>query len=191
MGELVKLPEATVGFDKTAGHKTNLTKSVVFGSTSAMRKELKKVTVQGHSIPVMTTEKMVGHQINAMQKRATQHTSARCESAANRARKVGGLAMTRKQRTRLIQAAVIPAAMTGTLWDIPSKKALVNLKAEVMHAIWGKGRRLRSAEMVLAVINDPTKTDPLAAMIFKRLSDARRLMNKRKTDCKPRCAPST
>ena len=88
--------------------------------------------------------------------------------------------MTRKQKTRLIQAAVIPAAMAGTLWDIPSKKALVNLKAEVMHAIWGKGRRLRSVEMVLAVINDPTKTDPLAAMILKRLSDARRLMNKRK-----------
>ena len=88
--------------------------------------------------------------------------------------------MTRKQKTRLIQAAVILAATAGTLWDIPSKRALVNVKAEAMHAGWGRGRRMRSAEMVMAVINDPTKTDPLAAMINKRLSDARRLMNKRK-----------
>ena len=32
--------------------------------------------------------------------------------------------------------------------------------------------------MVLAILNDPTMTDPLAAMVYKRLTDARRLMNK-------------
>ena len=32
--------------------------------------------------------------------------------------------------------------------------------------------------MVLAILNDPTLTDPLAAIVYKRLSDARRLMNK-------------
>ena len=88
--------------------------------------------------------------------------------------------MTRKQKTRLIQAVATPAAMTGRLWDIPSTNTLASLKAEVTHAIWGKRRKMRSAEMVMAVINDPTKTDPLAAMIFKRLSDASRLMNKKK-----------
>ena len=44
----------------------------------------------------------------------------------------------------------------------------------------GRGRKLQSTEMVMAVINDPTRIDPLAAMVYKRLSDARRLMQKNK-----------
>ena len=35
-------------------------------------------------------------------------------------------------------------------------------------------------EMVMAISNDPTKTDALAAIVFQRLSDARRLTNKKK-----------
>ena len=88
--------------------------------------------------------------------------------------------MTRRQKTRLIQAVVIPAAIAGTLWDIPTKKAMANLRVEVMNATWGRGRKMRCAEMVMAIINDPTKTGPLAAIVCKRLSDARRLMNKNK-----------
>ncbi len=32
----------------------------------------------------------------------------------------------------------------------------------------------------MAIINGPTKIEPLAAIVFKRLSDARRLLNKKK-----------
>ncbi len=44
------------------------------------------------------------------------------------ARKVVGLAMTRKQKTRVIQVSVILAAIASTLWDIASKKSFVALK---------------------------------------------------------------
>ena len=106
---------------------------------------MKHVAVGGKTIPVMTTKKMVGHQITAMHRRNVQQASNRGETAALRARKVSGLAMTRRQKTRLIQAAVIPAATAGTLWDIPSKKSLAHLRTEVMNASWGRGRKLRCA----------------------------------------------
>ena len=141
---------------------------------------MRHVVVKGKTILVMTTEKMVGHQITAMHLRNVQHVSRRGDVAALRARKVSGLAMTKRQKTRLIQVAVILAAKAGTLWDIPTKKAMANLRTEVMNATWGRGRKMRCAEMVMAIINDPTKTDPLAAIVFKRLSDARRLLNKKK-----------
>ena len=57
---------------------------------------------------------------------------------------------------------------------------MTSLRTEIMNATWGRGRKMRSAEIVMAIINDPTKTDPLAAIVYKRLSDARRLMNKKK-----------
>ena len=44
--------------------------------------------------------------------------------------------------------------------------------------MWGNGRKMRAPEIVLAVLNDPTKTDPLASIVYKRLADARRLLNK-------------
>ena len=82
---------------------------------------MKEVAVHGKITLVITTEEMVGHQIIAMHKRNVQHISRRGESAALRARKVNGLAMTRRQTTRLIQVAVILAAFAGTLWDIPQQ----------------------------------------------------------------------
>ena len=140
--------------------------------------KLKQISVQGNTTPVVTTEDMVGHQISAMKKRSIQHATKRTEKATLRALKVEGLAMTRKQKTRLIQGAIIPVATVGTFWDIPSKKSLASLRSEILKAIWGKGRKMKSLEMVLAILNDPTLTDPLAALVYNRLSDARRLMNK-------------
>ena len=56
--------------------------------------------------------------------------------------------------------------------------ALAYLETEVPKAILGNGRKLRAPEIVLAALNDPTKTDPLASLMFKRLADARRFLNK-------------
>ena len=70
--------------------------------------------------------------------------------------------------------------MSGTLWDLPSNKALAHLRTQVIKAIWGKGRRMRCLEIALGVLNDPTRTDPMVAIIYKRSADARRLLNKDK-----------
>ena len=66
------------------------------------------------------------------------------------------------------------------MWDLPSNKALAHLRTQVIKAIWGKGRRMRCPEIVLGVLNDQTRTDPMAAIIYKRLADARRILNKDK-----------
>ena len=98
------------------------------------RKAMTEVAVNGKIALVMTTEKMVGHQIIAMHKKNVQHISRRGESAALRARKVNGLAVTRRQKARLIQIAVVLAAFAGTLWDIPTNKAMAYLRTEIMNA---------------------------------------------------------
>ena len=85
--------------------------------------------------------------------------------------------MTKKQKARLVQNAIILAAVPGALRDIPTKKALAHLKSEVLKAIWRNGRTMRALEIVLAVVNDPTKTDSLASIVYKRLADPRRLLN--------------
>ena len=166
-------------FDKAAGHKTNLSKSYVFANTQAARDELRKHNAAGKDTSIVTIANMVGHDITAKRSRDTRAITERTIKATLRATKATSMMdITRKQRTKLITNAVIPAAVSGTMWATPSKRASNTLKTEVLKAIWGKGRKLRSPEMVLAVINNPTRADPLGALVYKRLSDARRLLNK-------------
>ena len=172
------IPEFTASFDECAGHKSNLTTSVIFANTPSMRKAMKHVSVHGKSIPVRTIENMVGHQISAMKKRTVDQITTRHDKVALRAQKAKDLGMTRKPKTRLFQSAIILAAVSGTLWYIPTRKALTQLKSEVLRTAWGEGRKLRSTEIVLAILNHPTRIDPLAAIVYRRLSDARRLMKK-------------
>ena len=176
---MTKVLNAVKEFDKVAGHNTNLTKSFVFASNQSTRDNLRKHKILGGETKITTTANMVGHDITTRKGRHATTISLRANKAGNRATKVANMTdLTRKQKTRLITNAVIPTATSGTLWNIPTKKALSKLNADIIRAIWGKGRKLRAAEMVLAIVNDPTKTDPLSAIVFKRLSDARRLMRK-------------
>ncbi len=178
VSDLKRIIEATKTFDDIAGHETNVEKTAVFATTATDRKTLRGTSVHGQHLKVRLNETMVGHDITTRRARRTTFLSSRTEKATLRAEKVCASNYTRRQRTRLIQQAVIPAAVSGTLWDIPSLKKVDGLRSSVTNAVWGKGRKQRSREIVLAIINDATRTDPLAAVVYRRLDDARRLMRK-------------
>ena len=134
--------------------------------------------IGGQKLPLKSNDIMVGQDITAKRRRDVQAISRKTERAGDRAMKVSNMCMSKKEKTRVIQGAIIPAATSCTMWDIPTNKATSRLRAQTLNAVWGKGRRLRCLEIVLGVLNDPTKTDPLGATVFKRISDARRLMRK-------------
>ncbi len=172
---------ATSEFDRWAGHKTNVEKSVAFATRSQDKKKLKMVKIDGAAMSVAANATMVGHDIAVKRGRNVAFLTGRTQMATQRARKVGNMVLTRRQKTRLVQSAVIPSASSGALWDIPSVKSLTTLRSAIADAVWGKGRKQRCVEILLTVIHDPTQTDPLAAIIYKRLRDARRLMKKDET----------
>ena len=177
--KMINALAAVERFDKTAGHRTNFAKSCIFASEQKIRDTLRKKRLAGDDTKIITSAEMVGHEITVKRGRTAQATSKRSEKAAQRAKKVTNMAdQTRKQRARLITSAVIPAAISGTMWSLPSKKAANSLRGEILRAVWGKGRKLRAPEIVLGVLHDPTRADPLGAIVYKRLADARRLMRK-------------
>ena len=136
--QLMKAIVATRSFDRAAGHNTNLKKSAVFANEQRIRDSMRKTTLDGNQLPVTINENMVGHQIAAGAKRNIQNLSSRTTTAASKATKISCMATTRKNKTKLIQGAVIPSAVSGTLWDIPSKRSLNLLRTETLNAIWGK-----------------------------------------------------
>ena len=106
---------------------------------------------------------MVWHQSTTLKRGTSNNFRKGAKKATLLEENVQGLAMTRKQKTKLIPGAIIPAATAGSLWDIPTKNALTTLRGQVLKAVWGNCRKLRSVEVALVVLNDPSTTDPLAA----------------------------
>ncbi len=176
--DLLDAIAATKRFDDAAGHCTNVDKTAVFATAASDREALRRCKVGNDQLNVKLDDVMVGHCITTRRARKTTFLNGRAEKAALRAQRAAAVGATKRQRTRLIQQAVVPMAVSGTLWEIPSVKQLDGLRTSTINAIWGKNRKQRSREVVLAVLNDATKTDPLAAMVFRRLEDARRLMKK-------------
>ena len=148
----------------------------MFSNGPATGQQLRGTTIGGQRLPITISENMVGHQMAIGGKRNVQNLSQRIAAPGARANKVSNMALARKYKTKLIQGAVILAAISGTLWDIPSKRALNALRSETLNAIWGKGRKMRALEIALSILNDPIRTDRLAAIVYKRLNDARRLL---------------
>ncbi len=175
---LLEVLAAIKEFDDTAGHLTNVEKTAIFAIDAKEREELRRCRIDGQPLSVKLEETMVGHCITTRRARRTTFLSGRAELAAARADKAAAVGSTRRQRTKLIQRSVIPMAISGSLWDLPSAKSLDGLRASTLNAIWGKNRKQRAREIVLAILNDPVKTDPLAAMVYRRLDNARRLFKK-------------
>ena len=44
--------------------------------------------------------------------------------------------------------------------------------------VWGTSSKLRCAELVLAMLHDPTKVDPTYANAYRGIMDARRMLRK-------------
>jgi exonuclease III len=166
-------------FDEAAGHCTHLGKSVFFATEDADRNRLRAARVGEDKLKVVLDSVMVGHNITTRNARRTDYNSTRAKMATGRAEKVAAMTnATRDQKRRLVQQAVIPSAITGSLWNLPSAKTLTGLRNAITKAIWGTGRKQRCQEVVLGTICNATAVDPLAAITYRRLVDARRLLRK-------------
>ena len=144
-----------------------MNKSIAFGSTPNARAALKKAKTDGEHIKVSADDK---------RRRDVEALTRRTERAHQRRAIVQGMQRTRQQKLKLMQGAIIPAAVARTLWDIPSRTAVNQFRTQVIQAIWGQGRKIRAQSIVLGVLKDSVRTDPLAAMIYERPVGARRLM---------------
>ena len=48
-----------------------------------------------------------------------------------------------------------------------------------MNCVWGTSSKMRCSEVVLAIMHDPTRTDPFYSAAYRSFMDARRMLLKR------------
>ncbi len=179
VGQLHKVIEKVCEFDRKAVHRTNVAgKSAVFTTNVRDREQVKHIQIDGEKPKTVLTETMVGHTVatRRLKGQVTSRLNARAEELIKRAAKIGRSDLPTRQRRLLVEAAAVPVFWCGSQWHLPRADLQVKAANTVVTALWGPRRKLRSREIVLGTLHDPTRVDPVSSIIYKRFSDARRAM---------------
>ena len=81
-------------------------------------------------------------------------------------------------KTQAVAGKVIPTATFGTNWSGPSLEAAAKLRSSTVNCVWGTTSKNRCIEVVLGILNDPTRVDHTLAPVARTVSDARRMLRK-------------
>ncbi len=167
-------------FDRAAGHTTNINKSAVFASDETLRQQVAKIKI-GEDAPKCAIEgQMVGHTITTRRTRnvTTQLMNQRMEETIRRADKIARSDLHPKIKRKLVETAAVPSSWCGSLWNLPKVNFQAKAANSVVAALWGKRRIMRSKEIVLSILHDPSRVDLAASLAYKRLHDARRTLRR-------------
>ena len=63
-------------------------------------------------------------------------------------------------------------------WSAPSTALSTRIRSSILKSIWGTGSKLRCPEIVLGILNDPTRVDNFSSAAYRALLDARRTLRK-------------
>ena len=64
----------------------------------------------------------------------------------------------------------------GNMWILPSVRSIAQARTAVLRAEWGHARAMRCPEIVLGILRNPVRDDPLSAIMYRAICDLRRIM---------------
>ena len=178
--ELQVILEKICTFDREAGHKTNLAKSSIFANTRNLRDKLQELTVEDQKPKTILQDDMVGHTIivHRSHRSTSGKANQRAEELIARARKISRAGIPYEHRRKLLETSAVPVTWCGSQWTLPKNDMRSKAANAVVDALWGNSREMRSKEIVLGILCDPTRIDPTSSMLYRRLLDARRMFLK-------------
>ena len=169
-------------FDEKAGHETNPSKIAVSGTDKKTNEKIKKLNWGTDMQPVRKTpfgaNKLTGHTITAQRRPMRKYQKERMEYALNTAKRCVHLPTYDALRSRVVAGMVIPRMLQDAQWCFPATRSLKRLRSTILSALWRGTRSLRCPEIVIAVLNDPTRVDPWGAAINQMFLKARRTLSR-------------
>ena len=71
-------------------------------------------------------------------------------------------------RNAAVDCTALPQMLTSVLWTRPSTEKLLKLRRARVKIKWGNNRSTRCPEVVMAVLADPSISDPIGAIFATR-----------------------
>ena len=92
--------------------------------------------------------------------------------------KANAAPLTFGKRKKVLATKVIPTGIHGTLWSPPSKAEAKTQRTKTLACQWGKNSKMRCPEVVIGILNDPTRSDHFYAAVHRAFNETRRMMIK-------------
>ena len=139
---------------------------------------MRKMKLQGHTPKTPQYIELVGYTVTAAKRKICTLANNRLDKAMIATERATRAPMTKKRKKRATQAKTIPIATHGQIWTNPSLRKVSQMRSKAMTCYWGNTSKMRCTEIILAVLNDPTRIDQQYASLFRSFHDARRVTRK-------------
>ena len=134
--------------------------------------------VNGQVPECPTAIEMVGYLITAACHKVTKLANDRATKTIATAKVVASAPLNMAKQIKATIGKVLPSYTFGTNWSTPSMALSTSLRGKMLTCIWGKQIKMRCPEIVLGLLNDPTKVDNFYASAFRAFILARRILRK-------------
>ena len=125
---LIKAIEGIRNYDDIAGHFTNLDKSALFATNETDRKKLRTIDFGSQAPPTVLKAKFVGHNLNTTRRASCTIMDGRADTATMKAERIAKAQIPRRHKVRLLEAAAMPSAHCGNLWETISQMKLARMR---------------------------------------------------------------
>ena len=166
-------------FDEKAGHLTQQEKAaMMITNCKDVLGRIRDLEFDGHKPKCGNVLTLVGETIACSLARVVAPVDERVCRAILVAKKISNISCNISKTARVATAAVIPTATYGTTWVKATSRVQGRLKAQMLNLTWGKNKRMRCTEVVVAVLNCPTKVDPTYASALRTFTTANRMLRR-------------
>jgi hypothetical protein len=158
---VVDAVQAAMEFDKMAGLTNNLKKFVALSITEAGWQKLQQTQFEGRYIDVKQDDILVGMSISTRKAPRRHRQDQRALDTIRSSNRILRTGVGADLKAHAIVVAAIPKILHGNLWNMPSVDVLKKARTACARGQWGKGRATRCVEILLAVLRNPVRADPV------------------------------
>ena len=173
--EVIRAVHFAIQFDKDAGLTNNLSKFVALSTCPKARDILRDTQFGGHNIKVKLEDTLVGTTITTRRAPRRAKSDQRIEQGIIIANAASRTKVESELKAHALMMAAIPKILHGTIWTFPSATSTNKMRAASVNCT-GRWDTMRCPEVIVAILNNPVRAGPVAAICYRGLCDARRLM---------------
>eukprot|EP01063_Lacrimia_lanifica_P028194 TRINITY_DN407_c0_g2_i1.p1 TRINITY_DN407_c0_g2~~TRINITY_DN407_c0_g2_i1.p1 ORF type:complete len:820 (+),score=59.91 TRINITY_DN407_c0_g2_i1:454-2913(+) len=160
-GVLQRATDVVANYAADTGQELNTRKTQSF----SLKNRNPGVKVNGDLIQFVSDFNHLGVGHVTGKRRASRYTDNRLADGRRRARGIAKLPLPFQEKTRLIEAQVIPSALYGAFATHHTATSLCHLERDILTAIWWRRKR-RCKEVVLNLLSRGHKVDPRSVIPF-------------------------
>lgn len=155
-----------------AGRLQQWEKNTWTATIEKARNEIVKLTIKGVKQKPRKHDELVGDVYTTQKRKARGYANKRSDQATLTANRIHGAPFPKRRKARANMTTTIPKATLGTQWIRPSTRKISRLRTAIMRGSWDNQSQPKCAEMILACVFDPTRIDPLFAILMRTFTHA-------------------